>query len=256
VTVYDKSPAPQFLLCNATHTETIVWVYETFDGLKKGPIKGETGITLNVRSHESGYYSCIASNKMMSISSGKVTVKVLTTSLAIPRVTIEMRVSKATDGGSGRRRRDISTSKLAKALNIKEEMIHKTEIDQNERVKVVFQAYNLSSSLAGNENWNEVAELVVKEREKILVVARRLDELAVNKSKTLIEIEGASYVIDRRSIQSVPMPGACKEGQILLDNGFVCGKLNQILLVTQSVKGRIRIILGLQNTVLGEACRV
>ena len=225
-TVYDKSPVPKPLLCNATHAETVEWIYESFNTLTSAPIKGENGIMLNIAARESGYYSCKASNQKAYVISEKVPVKVLKTSLAIPRLTIEMEVNKTS---GNRRRRDISKINLAQTLNITEESIYKIELDQNSgKLKLIFQGSNLSSLLESDDNWNKVAELVVKEREKILAIAQYLDKLAREK-KTLTKIDGVSYTINRNSMKSVPMPGACKDGQVLMDNGFVCGKSTLVI---------------------------
>ena len=248
VTVYTNSPESKYLYCTISKSSdaSITWYFNSLNSDTVERLSHSVGVLKINSASRSGYYSCKVSNNRYSVWSRKGQVNILLSKPAVDRIKIEYNLITAKYKETNRQRRDshetlsdvlpnILTSKekalfisvLAKAMNTSENSVGELYYSKisNDIAKISFALHgtNYSDVLGPFESWDKISNGISKDRENLFV---RSILLYYKANKTLSFQVGnmITLTIDPDSIKTEGMKPVCSTGQVVLSNGFMCGK--------------------------------
>lgn len=246
VTAYIHSPEKRFVICNFTGfpEPTIEWVFRNFTSdeyevlpTKRSPLLISTRLTEN-----SGFYFCRVQNELFSVKSKEAVVNIISTTMAVERTKLYFTLNLIP--ATARTRRNINndaelstklTSEeklniihaLAEAMDTTESSIRDLAYTKvaNGSAEVSFVLYgkNLTGNLTRlnpGESWDSLANEMTEDRGHLL---GRPILLYYNANNTMSFVIGGKNVsVNPESIEFEGMEVACKQGQVVLENGIVC----------------------------------
>ena len=233
---YLKSPKKTYLDCaiknNTLDDGTFTWFFRRFYGPREEkevlPMSAPNIEIKQDTVRRSGYYSCLYINKLVSATSREAIVHILRTTVAVEGIRITMLLLKPNQTRNRRQvNDDISDikSELSKLLQTKPSQIkindYSTEDGKSNRIMFTLSGSNLTSNLLNNQ-WDNLSEKIIKERENLLLRSVLLYYHA--NITTNFDINGKTYTIDGNSIVTENLEPSCPYGQSLGTNGFICGK--------------------------------